>query len=128
MAYLTRILQLSQLTNSVFYMSFQNTQDYTALTIRTLVYAISARVTGEYRASIIIDGLNVKEQQRVARGLRENKIRRRKLTGGKEQSTALLRLADAMAGFLRDYEESKAYTHEFYRQFTTQRMITRLSQ
>lgn len=81
-----------------------------------------------YKVHIMIDGLNAKERGRVSKGLKERGIKRRKLIGGRDESSALLRLADAMAGFLRDYEEGQSYVQDLYRQFVGSRIITKLSQ
>ena len=72
------------------------------------------------------DGLNMKERSRISKELHQRGIRRRKLRGGREESSALLRLADAMAGFIRDYEEGKPYAEEFYRRLSELNIITKL--
>lgn len=125
-AYLKRILQIPQLEGAIFYVSFRDTKDYTALTTRSIAHAILARTTKDYKAYIMIDGLNEKERGRVSKGLYQRGIRRRKLRGGRDESTSLLRLADSMAGFIRDYEEGKLYTQELYPRFSHQQIITRL--
>ncbi|MBI1924516.1 DUF3800 domain-containing protein [Candidatus Poribacteria bacterium] len=126
-AYLERILQLPQFRHSIFYQSFHHhTGDYTGLTTETIAQAISSRARGDYQAYITIDGLNEKERNRIARGLRQRGIRRQKLRGGREESSALLRLADAMAGFIGDYEEGESYAQDLYRRFTSQHIITKL--
>jgi hypothetical protein len=127
-AYLTRLLSLSQLEHGVFYASFTNTTNYTALTTQTIAQAIAEKATTAYRVHIMIDGLNAKERGRVSRGLHERGIKRRKLIGGRDESSALLRLADAMAGFLRDYEEGQPYAHDLYHRFVGQHIMTKLLQ
>lgn len=127
MAYLTRILHLPELEQSVFYMSFHDTTDYTHLTATTIAHAIAAKATGAYQAYITIDGLQEKEREQISKTLHQRGIKRRKLRGGKEESSALLRLVDIMAGFIRDYEEGKSYVQELYHHFSNQRIITKLS-
>ena len=107
-------------------MSFSNTKDYTELTVQTIIQAISTKASGNYRANIMIDGLNDKERGRISRGLAQRGIRRRKLRGRRDESSSLLRLADSMAGFIRDYEEGNRYAQDLYRRFENQRIITKL--
>ena len=80
----------------------------------------------EYRAYIMVDGLRDKDRSQISKTLHQEGIRRRKLRGMREQSSAFLRLADAMAGFIRDYEEGESYAQDLYRQFEDQRIITKL--
>lgn len=125
-AYLKRILQIPQLEGAIFYASFRDTKDYTALTSCTIAQAILARTIKDYKAYIMVDGLNEKERGRVSKGLHQRGIRRRKLRGGRDESNPLLRLADSMAGFIRDYEEGKLYTQGLYPRFSHQQIITKL--
>ncbi len=125
-AYLSHLLQIPQLERTLFYMSFRETNDYTELTAVTIAQAILKRVSGDYQAYIMVDGLKDKDKPRISKTLQRRGIRRRKLRGGKEQNSALLRLADAMAGFIRDYEEGQPYTQDLYRRFVNQRIVTKL--
>jgi len=125
--YLERVLQIPQLTRGVFFRSFSGTRDYTELTPLTIAQAILERASGDYQTYITIDGLNEKERNRVAKELRVRGIERRKLRGGRDESSELLRLADAMAGFIRDYEDGKPYAQDLYRRFANRNIITQLS-
>ncbi len=50
------------------------------------------------------------EVPRFARGLRARGVKLAKMRGSKDQSSAFIRLADAIAGFMRDYIEGQPYT------------------
>jgi len=151
--YLRDILQVKQLSGSIFYATYRGQTNYIPLIAQTIIKVIlrwlSASVRckramrettpstdttpsqtsppvkayGNYQATIIIDGINEAEQKRVKRLLKESHIRYKKVKGPKDESTALLRLADAMAGFLRDYHERKDYTDKLYRTFQRQEFI-----
>jgi len=125
-SYLTEILQIPQLERAIFYMSFYNTKDYTELTTLTLASAILKKTSEDYRAHIMVDGLNEKERSRISKRLSQRGIRKRKLRSVRDESSALLRLADTMAGFIRDYEDGKPYVQELYRRFLSRRIITKL--
>jgi len=121
--YLRDILQVKQLSGSIFYATYRGQTNYIPLIAQTIIKVILLKAYGNYQATIIIDGINEAEQKRVSRLLKESHIRYNKVRGPKDESTALLRLADAMAGFLRDYHEGKDYTDKLYRTFQRQEFI-----
>ena len=141
--YLRDILQVKQLSGSIFYATYRGQTNYIPLIAQTIIKVIlrwlsanrrvlspqitktnpPVKVDGDYQATIIIDGINEAEQKRVKRLLKESHIRYNKVRGPKDESTALLRLADAMAGFLRDYHEGKDYTDKLYRAFRRQEFL-----
>lgn len=64
--------------------------------------AKALRAFVRYRATILVDGLPKSQIQPFGRELRHLHIKVRKVRGvRKEESDALLRLADALAGFVR---------------------------
>jgi len=121
--YLRDILQIKQLSGSIFYATYRGRTNYIPLIAQTIIRVIRLKAYGNYQATIIIDGINEAEQKLVSRLLKESHIRYNKVRGPKDESTALLRLADAMAGFLRDYHERKDYTDKLYRTFQRQEFI-----
>ena len=113
-AYLKEIFSLKILQGDIFYGVFKDTHEYVALTTYTIAQALSLKTQKQYQTTIIIDGLNKKERERVMQGLRTLQIRYRKIRGLKEQASSILRLADAIAGFLRDYLEGQKYAKEIH--------------
>lgn len=126
-SYLKRISSLSGLQHSIFYSVYQDTTDYVTLTACTIVQAIQARVQQRYEATIEIDGFNDAQLHQVRKTLKVAGIRYRKLRGPRDQSLVFIRLADALAGFLRDYEEGQAYTRQLLNQFVKRGFIAKLS-
>ena len=59
------------------------------------------------QATILVDGLARSERQRFARRLRQHRIVIDKVRGLKDESDALIRLADALAGFVRHSIEER---------------------
>lgn len=57
---------------------------------------------GLYQATVIIDGLERTERHRVAAGLRKRHISVHKVRGTRDQADEFIRLADAVAGWVRD--------------------------
>lgn len=125
-AYLEAVLQIHSLKNSIFYAMYEATKEYGPLTTYTIAKAISVKSNQAYQAIIMIDGLNEKERTRVTRGLRQLGVKYKKVRGARDESSALLRLADAFAGFLRDAEEGKDYTKEFFGRFVGRNIMRKL--
>lgn len=121
--YLRDILQVKQLRGSIFYATYREQTNYIPLIAQTIIKVILLKAEGNYQATILIDGINEAEQKRVKRLLKESHIRYKKVRGPKDESTALLRLADVMAGFLRDYHEGGDYANRLYRAFRRQDFI-----
>jgi len=88
--------------NNIFYSKYHNTRAYVDLTILTTAKSLLNKAQEPYEATIFVDGLKRKERHRFAAGLRKLKVKVRKVRGIREQSDEFIRLADAIAGFIRD--------------------------
>jgi hypothetical protein len=106
-AYLQGILGINALQGSLFYAVYRDTKDY--------------------QATIYIDGLRKTEIKEVVRFLSAESIKRRKVKGLRDESSAYIRLADALAGFFRDYEEGKSYAKELFQLFSAKDFVKRLA-
>ncbi len=100
-----------ELKQKIFYSSYadsgKGTFEYlTVLAIAKAVhtYRETHRMGDDYKVSITIDGLKGAEGQRIGRELRELGIKIRKIRGARDESEPLLRLADRIAGLVRDAE------------------------
>lgn len=112
-AYIRRILQQPTFQGKLNFAIYRDTQDYLPLTIQTIARAILAHAQEPYKATVLIDGLPHSQRRDVGRCLRHLGVRIRKVRGvRKDESDALIRLADALCGFVRaaieDHEEMKA--------------------
>ena len=58
-----------------------------------------------------------------AKGLRNLNIRTKKVRGAREQSDPLMRLADAIAGFLRDFLEKQDYAKRLWKKANKNKII-----
>jgi hypothetical protein len=111
--YLLGLSSLRELKACIFYAVYHDTKEYTTLTALTVAKAVLAHVTRieeEYSVSIVIDALTRKDAQKVREQLKLLKIHYREIRGMKDEQNIFLRLADSMAGFMRDCQEEKAYT------------------
>lgn len=121
--YLLLLLENEQLQNTIFYSSYKDSKDYTPLLALTIAKSINARKDNNYSATIVIDGLKGVETEYVRRQLKNLRIHYSKIRGMKDEQDALLRLADSMAGFVRDYMESQEYAREMFVKFGKQKII-----
>jgi len=64
--------------------------------------ALHARVMYRPTATVFVDGLVYAERRRFAAGLRKLNVIVHKVQGRRDESDEFIRLADAMAGFVRD--------------------------
>jgi hypothetical protein len=108
-SYLAGLSAIRELHRHLFAAKYEASKEYEALTTLTIAQAINTVAKTDYRVTIIIDGLSAASRQRVTRDLRKLKITYDKVVGGREQSSALLRLADALAGLMRDFWEEQPY-------------------
>jgi len=112
LAYLTAVLQLPALRGRLFAAHFTNTTMYLPCVLTTITQAVTAGAEGQLtRATVLIDGLQKAVRQDVAAALRmqlqPHHIRVEKVRGLDEESDALMRLADALAGFVRHALEGR---------------------
>ena len=108
--YLTSLLAIKDLKRSIYYSVYKGTLEFSKLTSLTIAKAVLSQATKHYEVTIVIDGLNDREREVVTRELKGLKIKYRKIRGMKDEQSVFLRLADAMAGFLRDIREKQTYT------------------
>jgi hypothetical protein len=110
--YLTLIQDIKGTKGTVFYSEYINTTEYEEVTVLTIENAINwytyQNKIHEYKATIVIDGLNKRVGERISASLRKAGIKIRKVRGERDESNALIRLADAFAGGIREAKEVEA--------------------
>jgi hypothetical protein len=127
-SYLLGVLRIDVLQESLFYAVYRDTLDYLKLVAKTLASAVIAfSQDSDYQATIYIDGLRKTEIKKVVRFLSAESIKRRKVKGLRDESSAYIRLADALAGFFRDYEEGESYTKDLFQLFSTKNFVKKLA-
>jgi hypothetical protein len=109
--FIEEVFQHQILQRKIYYSFYQNTTTYQELTVLTIAAAIHAtKRQAKYKASIFIDGLQKSEVTVVAAKLRKIGVSTEKVRGVRDESHAIIRLADAIAGFIREYQEGREYT------------------
>jgi hypothetical protein len=109
--YLELILKPKCLQKKIFYRILTNTKAYEEQTIIAIEQSIRQytllHMIKDYKATIVIDGLPKTSTLRVGSSLRKAGIRVRKVRGLKDESSALLRLTDIIAGLIRESQEKE---------------------
>jgi len=103
-AYFSLLLRSDEFQERVFVEIWKGQGDYIKLTATTTAKAILTRAgKRDYRVTVFVDGLKKKEREEFTRGLRELRVKTRKIRGVKrDENDALIRLADAFCGLVRD--------------------------
>lgn len=122
--YLEELIQVKELKNAIFYATYQASKEYSKLTSFTIAKAVLAKGNINYTVTVIIDGLNDKERDVVREELKKLKIKYRKIRGMRDEQSILLRLSDAMAGFLREVYEGEEYANQFIKRFEKAGIVT----
>ncbi|MDE0554038.1 MAG: hypothetical protein OXI24_07490 [Candidatus Poribacteria bacterium] len=99
-----------------FFSTHTNTRDYIGVTVNTIARVIQQETTdtNTYQLIVVVDGMNEKEAQQAARLLKRQGVGAKKVRGAKDESSAWIRLADAIAGFSWDAYKNKPYTQNLY--------------
>ena len=114
-SYMEQVMALKEMI-SVYYDVYQNTIDYVDLTILTTARALGEFTDLPYRATVMIDGLRRAEQNYFSSGLRKLQTGVYKVRGIKDQADEFIRLADAVAGLIRDDLDGKTQMKKLVRQ------------
>ncbi len=104
-------------TSSLAYSEYKNSFEYAHLISLSLAQAINRKISTNqnYSVKIFFDRINKKIESQIKVELRKLKIKYKKVRGMKDESFALIRLTDSMAGFIRDFKENAPYTIRFKR-------------
>lgn len=122
-AYLAELTKIGELRKAIYYSYYESSKEYHSLISLTVAKSITFQKMNPYEATIIIDGLNMAETDKVRRHLKGLGIKYRKIRGMRDEQEILLRLADSMAGFLRDWVEGQKYTEKYMSIFLREQLV-----
>ena len=106
-AYARSVLQCEWLRDALYYDVWSESRDFISLTVLTIARAVLQSAGEDHKATVFMDGLRKSGYGRFPRMLSAVNVRVKKVRGGRDESSALLRLADALCGLVRDAEEGK---------------------
>ena len=122
--YMAQVLQAPALHERLFYARFSQTTTYLHCVLHTAALAITTVAVGQdYRATVLIDGLQREERFRVGVGLRQLQVAVRRVRGLRDESDAFIRLADAVAGFVRGHLEGHADVTPLFQEAVRRRVL-----
>ncbi len=124
--YLRSIANIQDLKGCLYFAIHFNTIDYINATVDTITQAINQHIKKTCQVIIVIDGLDNKSKQRISRRLKERGILYKKVSGIKDEGSAWIRLADAIAGFSRQASENRPYTLSLYPEMKQKGFLTQL--
>jgi hypothetical protein len=111
LAYIRDVLGHAELRGRLCFATYHSTQDYLSVTVRTITLAMNRSANGEYKATVLIDGLSRSDERNVGLMLRRSGLSVQKVRGINDESEPLIRLADALCGFVRSVMEGNSTTH-----------------
>ncbi len=104
--YIKLILSDKNFKGKLRYSIYHNQVNYDMTTIVGIAKAIHYKEPSEYATIVYVDGLKKSKRQEYGSELRKLGIPTRKVQGvAKDENNALIRLADAVAGFVRDVRD-----------------------
>ncbi|OJI06788.1 hypothetical protein BK004_02350 [bacterium CG10_46_32] len=116
----------TQLKDHIFIEHFFNIDDYSQATVEAVSASIKTAHHQTKQAIVYIDGLSKHTIKTVAVALRHRGITTEKVKGLKDEQNALIRLSDAIAGFVRDYLEAQVYAKRYFHRLVGARIITEI--
>ena len=122
-AYMRSVLGHHEFVGTLYYSMYRGARAYPDLTILSVAKAINTHTMHPHTATILVDGLRRTEERRFASTLRRLRVSVRKVRGLKDENDVFIRLADALAGFVRDSLSGDQYLAELYKRAIRSRMI-----
>lgn len=115
-AYMQELANLARLQGCLFFSVFAQTRRYNTATAEAAARAIRLKAQGRYKVTVLVDGLRKTERRAFAHDLRAARVHPYKVRGVlKEENNALIRLADAVCGLVRDADEGQGWAEEIVR-------------
>jgi hypothetical protein len=115
--FLREIGKIAGLKQTLFYSVYHDTKKYNYLTSITIAKVVQALTKEDSFVLIVVDGLNKKEMEKMRSDMKNLGIKYRHIRGMRDEQNVYLRLADSLAGFVRDYLEGDKYAQVFFDQF-----------
>jgi len=112
-SYLRKVLKLEGLKRAVYYDILQNSKDYFAFTAKVAADAVRPQANKEDEVAVYVDGFTRTEIMKFTKILRPSMNARTVVKMiRRDESSSLIRLADALCGLLRDAAERSAWAKQ----------------
>jgi hypothetical protein len=128
LAYIQHVLSTPIFQGKLNFAVYRNTRDYSILTTQAIAQALNATGETDYKATVLIDGLPRTQERLVGHQLHQFGVHTKKVRGvKKDENDALIRLADAVCGFVRAATEGQAVMQAWLEQGIRMRVFRNLS-
>lgn len=111
-SYINQVCKLNELKKSIYYSKYDHTIIFYELITYTVTKVIFDKASDNYQANIIIDGLPRSLENKLSVSFRKMRVKTNKVKGARDESSALIRLADALSGLIRDSYENQKWAKE----------------
>ena len=109
-SYIRKVMKLEGLKQAVFYDVLRGSKEYFMFTADVAASAVRGRTTKKDEVTIYVDGFTKIEIAKFKKILKPSmKVRTFVKMIRRDESSSLIRLADALCGLLRDAEEGSAW-------------------
>ncbi|OGY30893.1 MAG: hypothetical protein A3C02_03375 [Candidatus Andersenbacteria bacterium RIFCSPHIGHO2_02_FULL_45_11] len=115
-AYIEAIINSKGFKGLIYYSHYTDSRLYIDLTVLSTAKAILNHTAQPYQASVYVDGLNTGERKYFTAGLRSLHVKTTLARGLKDEADEFIRLADAIAGFVRDGIEGDTIMAPLFKQ------------
>src|SRR3989338_11384792 len=122
-AYIRRILESKKFIGLLHAAHYLHSRYYMDLTVLTTAWAILGHASQSYQATVYVDGLNQSQRDHFTRGLRSLHVKAQRARGLTDEADEFIRLADAVAGFVRDGIEGDDLMKPLYRKAMREKII-----
>lgn len=116
--YMNKVFSNKVFKGKLRYSVYHEQPNYDLATITGIAKAVHFKEPEEYTTLVYVDGLSKNKRQKYGSELRKLGIPTRKVQGvNKDENNALIRLADAVAGFVRDViDEEKGEIQQLFKE------------
>jgi len=127
-AYLRNITQSPLFINTLFFETFSESKEYLEMTSYATAKAILKKAADRaYRVTVYVDGFNAAEVSHLRQELKALNIKQRKVKGvRRDENNALIRLADALCGLVRDARDGNLSASDILRMLGKKKIVTAL--
>ena len=127
LAYMRLILQNPLIAGRLLFALYKENRDYDGLTAQTIATAVK-QMGNDGKNVIIIDALPKEQWQGYSRRIRQAGAKIEKVRGvRRDENDAMIRLADAVCGFVRDASEGKTEMKALFETAITRGIIKDLA-
>jgi len=126
--YIESLLNIAKLKDRIFFEIFSDTKKYIELTSFAAAKSILKKSgNDDYKVTVFIDGFKKKEVSVFTRGLRDLRIKTRKIRGvKKDENNALIRLVDAICGLVRDNNSKNEWAEKTLAKLIKEKLVSEL--